>query len=26
VENSERAGVSDPIIVRTPEKWAPLSV
>ncbi len=26
VENSERAGVEDPIIVKTPASWAPLSV
>ena len=25
-ENSERAGVSDPIIIKTPDRWAPLSV
>ena len=25
-ENSERAGVSDPIIVKTPPVWAPISV
>jgi len=25
-ENSERAGVSDPVIIKTPPKWAPLSV
>ncbi len=25
-ENSERAGVADPIIVKTPAKWVPLSV
>ncbi len=25
-KNSERAGVSDPIIVKTPSSWAPLSV
>jgi len=26
VERSERAGESDPVIIRTPEKWVPLSV
>lgn len=26
VANSERAGVSDPVIVKTPKVWAPLSV
>lgn len=25
-ERSEQAGVSDPLILKTPEKWAPLSV
>jgi len=25
-ENSERAGVDDPIIVKTPSSWAPISV
>jgi hypothetical protein len=25
-ENSERAGVADPLIVKIPAKWAPLSV
>jgi hypothetical protein len=25
-ENSERAGVQDPIILKTPASWAPLSV
>lgn len=25
-ENSERAGVSDPVIVKTPIVWAPISV
>lgn len=25
-ENSERAGVDDPIIVKTPTTWAPISV
>ena len=25
-ENSECAGVSDPIIIKTPDRWAPLSV
>jgi hypothetical protein len=25
-EKSERAGVDDPIIVKTPAQWAPLSV
>ncbi len=25
-EKSERAGVSDPVIIKTPPKWAPLSV
>jgi hypothetical protein len=26
VRNSEEAGVSDPIIIKTPKAWAPLSV
>jgi Fe2+ transport system protein FeoA len=26
VTNSEKAGVSDPIIIKTPKAWAPLSV
>jgi hypothetical protein len=26
VTNSEEAGVSDPIIIKTPKAWAPLSV
>ena len=26
VTNSEKAGVSDPIIIETPKAWAPLSV
>jgi hypothetical protein len=26
VEKSEQAGVTDPVIVKTPPKWAPLSV
>jgi len=26
VRNSERAGVSDPVLVKTPKAWAPLSV
>ena len=26
VEQSERAGVPDPIIIKTPVKWLPLSV
>jgi hypothetical protein len=25
-EKSEKAGVSDPLIIKTPAKWAPLSV
>ena len=25
-EKSDRAGVDDPVIVKTPSKWAPLSV
>ena len=25
-EKSDRAGVEDPIIIKTPETWAPLSV
>lgn len=25
-EKSDRAGVSDPVIVKTPPKWGPLSV
>ena len=26
VENSEKAGVQDPVIIKTPKVWAPLSV
>ena len=26
VTNSEKVGVSDPIIIKTPKAWAPLSV
>lgn len=26
VDKSERAGVSDPVIIKTPKMWAPLSV
>jgi Family of unknown function (DUF5678) len=26
VEKSEQAGVTDPVIVKTPPQWAPLSV
>jgi hypothetical protein len=26
VENSERVGVSDPVMIKTPKMWAPLSV
>jgi hypothetical protein len=26
VTNSEKAGVSDPVIIKTPKAWAPLSV
>ena len=26
VERSESAGVSDPLILKTPEQWSPLSV
>lgn len=26
VERSESAGVSDPLILKTPEQWAPISV
>ncbi len=26
VERSEQAGVSDPLILKTPEQWAPLSI
>jgi hypothetical protein len=26
VTNSEEAGVSDPLIIKTPKAWAPLSV
>ena len=26
VANSEKAGVSDPIMIKTPKVWAPLSV
>jgi len=26
VERSEHAGVSDPVILKTPEKWSPLSL
>lgn len=26
VERSERAGVSDPLILKTPEQWSPFSV
>ena len=26
VKNSEEAGVEDPVILRTPPRWAPLSV
>jgi hypothetical protein len=25
-ENSDRAGVEDPVIIKTPASWAPLSV
>jgi hypothetical protein len=25
-ERSERAGESDPVIIKTPERWAPLSI
>ena len=25
-ENSERAGVKDPLIIKTPVRWAPLSI
>lgn len=26
VQNSERAGVSDPVLVKTPKHWLPISV
>lgn len=26
VEKSERAGVSDPVLVKTPKEWLPISV
>lgn len=26
VEKSDRAGVSDPLILKTPSEWAPLSI
>jgi len=26
VERSEKAGVSDPLIIKTPDQWSPLSL
>lgn len=26
VKNSERAGVSDPVLIKTPKRWLPFSV